>query len=186
MIFIAGNHDITLDPLFYKTEWNRFHKRQLTEEESRGWFLEEIKRYPNVIYLEDSAHTTLGGLWVYGSPWQPTFHRWSFNVDRGQPCRVLWERIPNKTDVLLTHGPPLGRGDKCFPLGFLAGCVDLLGEVQNRIKPDVHVFGHIHEGSGCSSDGTTDFINASTCTFAYRPTNSPVIFDLASKKDGTS
>ncbi|GMH67375.1 hypothetical protein TrRE_jg5859, partial [Triparma retinervis] len=147
--------------------------------ETREWFLREIQeRCPNVHYLEDQSHVTVGGIIVYGSPWQPTFHKWAFNLDRGQPCLSAWEKIPTETDVLLTHGPPLGRGDKCFPMGFRAGCVDLLHQVQDRIKPKVHVFGHIHEGFGASSDGTTDFINASTCTFAYRPTNKVVIFDI--------
>ena len=51
-------------------------------------------------------------------------------------------------DVLVTHGPPIGHGDECEG-GHRAGCVDLLAEVQNRIKPKYHVFGHVHEGSVC-------------------------------------
>ena len=87
--------------------------------------------------------------------------------------------------MLITHGPPLGRGDRvCGPKlpggGGIqrVGCVDLLDEVQTRVRPRVHVFGHVHEGYGVTSDGTTDFINASTCTFAYQPTNPPVVLDV--------
>ena len=57
-----------------------------------------------------------------------------------------WNLIPEDTDVLITHSPPLGFGDLCST-GIRAGCVDLLHSVQNRVKPKYHVYGHIHEGS---------------------------------------
>ena len=81
----------------------------------------------------------------YGSPQQPAFFDWAFNVERG-PAKIgkFGERIPADTDVLVTHGPPLGRGDLCSS-GLRAGCVDLLQHVQQRVKPKLHVFGHIHE-----------------------------------------
>ena len=62
------------------------------------------------------------------------------------------------------HGPPLGRGDQCHH-GGRAGCYDLLKAVQGKVKPRLHVFGHIHEGFGVSSDGTTTlFVNTSKNT----------------------
>ena len=33
-------------------------------------------------------------------------------------------------------------------------------------------------GYGVTSDGFTDFINASICTVNYKPANAPIIFDL--------
>ena len=53
--------------------------------------------------------------------------------------------IPDDTDVLITHTPPLGFGDLCSS-GIRVGCVELLHSVQQRIKPKYHVYGHIHEG----------------------------------------
>lgn len=53
--------------------------------------------------------------------------------------------IPDDTDVLITHTPPVGHGDLCSS-GVRAGCVELLTTVQKRVKPKYHVFGHIHEG----------------------------------------
>ena len=32
---------------------------------------------------------------------------------RGEPCAERWRSIPQETDVLITHGPPLGHGDRC-------------------------------------------------------------------------
>ncbi|EYC25053.1 hypothetical protein Y032_0012g1673 [Ancylostoma ceylanicum] len=43
------------------------------------------------------------------------------------------------------------------------GCVELLNSVCKRIKPKYHVFSHIHEGYGCTSDGYTKFINCCIC-----------------------
>ena len=58
------------------------------------------------------------------------------------------------------------------------GCVDLLNTVLYRVKPKFHVFGHIHEGYGMYTDGTTTFINASICTNKYQPKNLPIVFDI--------
>lgn len=140
--------------------------------------------------------------------------------------------------MLITHGPPVGHGDRCSGAN-RAGCVDLLREIQTRIKPRFHVFGHIHgkitqqprsepsseklsllplececvqmhmyaslslslpppnhkpfipppqhthtypsitiEGFGVTTDGQTKYVNASTCTFHYAPTNPAIVFDI--------
>ena len=123
------------------------------------------------------AGTSVDGIKVWGSPWQPEFCEWAFNLPRGQPLRAKWRLIPDDTDVLLTHGPPLGHGDQCAG-GHRAGCVDLLHEIQSRVRPAVHAFGHIHEGAGVTSDGATLYVNASTCNLRYRPVNPAVVVDV--------
>jgi Icc-related predicted phosphoesterase len=77
---------------------------------------------------------------------QPEFCKWAFNVPRGKACLDKWAHIPSGTDILITHTPPLGHGDLCCS-GIRAGCVELLTEVQSRVQPRYHVFGHIHEGN---------------------------------------
>jgi hypothetical protein len=47
-----------------------------------------------------------------------------------------------------------------------------------RIRPKVHVFGHIHEGYGVLKQNGTTFINASVCDERYRPFNAPIVIDL--------
>lgn len=59
-----------------------------------------------------------------------------------------------------------------------AGCVDLLDEVQTRVRPAVHAFGHIHEGAGVTTDGATLYVNASTCNLQYRPINPAIVLDV--------
>jgi len=135
-----------------------------------------MRAMPNCEYLCDSG-TSVEGIRVWGSPWQPEFGEWAFNLSRGAACRSKWAMIPAGTDVVMTHGPPLGHGDRCSS-GLRAGCIDLLDELQTRVQPAYHVFGHVHEGYGATTDGITNYINASTCTLHYRPDNQPICFDV--------
>ena len=46
--------------------------------------VEEMKaELTNCIYLQDST-TQIYGLKIYGTPWQPEFCGWAFNLPRGQ------------------------------------------------------------------------------------------------------
>ena len=58
---------------------------------------------------------------------------------------IIVLQIPVGTDILVTHTPPVGYGDRCAT-GVRAGCVELLNTVQKRVKPKYHIYGHIHEG----------------------------------------
>ncbi|MBA3534089.1 MAG: metallophosphatase domain-containing protein [Ardenticatenales bacterium] len=151
-VVIAGNHDFCFERLPNRC-------RQLLT---------------NAIYLEDES-VTLEGIKIYGSPWQPWFHDWAFNLARGEPLRRKWALIPPDTDILITHGPPLGHGDRTT-LNEVVGCADLLEAVQ-RLRPRYHLFGHIHEAYGVTRNEHTTFINASSCTFKYTATNPPIVFD---------
>jgi hypothetical protein len=64
-------------------------------------------RLTNAIYLEDSG-CEIEGLTFYGSPWQPWFGGWAFNLPRGEALAAMWALIPVGIDVLMTHGPPEG------------------------------------------------------------------------------
>ena len=81
------------------------------------------------------------------------------------------------------HGPPMGRGD-FTQHGIRAGCEDLLNAVQQRVKPKICCFGHIHEGHGASSDGVTTFVNCAICDVgkfplhSYSPVQPAIVIDL--------
>jgi Icc-related predicted phosphoesterase len=109
-------------------------------------------------YLEDAA-TTIEGVRLWGSPWQPEFFGWAFNLPRGPALRERWERIPEDLGILITHGPPRGIGDLVG--GEHAGCDDLLAAVR-RARPALHLFGHIHEAGGLWRDGASVFANVTT------------------------
>lgn len=40
---------------------------------------------------------------------QPWYYGWGFNLPRGQALLDKWNQIPDSTDILLTHCPPLGK-----------------------------------------------------------------------------
>ena len=130
---------------------------------------------PNVDYLQDSG-VKIDGVKFFGQPWTPTFFNWAFMLERGAAIAEKWALIPFGTDVVITHGPPLGVLDETVS-GEAAGCFDLLERVD-FIEPRVHVFGHIHEGHGEKRLGATTFINASVCDLHYRAVNPVRVFDL--------
>lgn len=138
---------------------------------------EEARRLiTNAHYLQDEE-ITIEGYKIYGSPWQPWFFDWAFNLRRGEPLREKWEKIPDDTDILITHGPPHGILDKVM-MGERVGCEELLLRLGSLEKLKLHVFGHIHEASGVHEHQGIKMVNASTCTLSYKPTNEPVVVEL--------
>jgi predicted phosphodiesterase len=128
-----------------------------------------------LVYLQDSG-ITVNGVKFWGSPWQPAFQNWAFNLPRGsEALGRWWTAIPNQTDVLITHGPPSGILDAVDSMHL--GCELLLQRVK-ELQPRLHIFGHIHEGAGICESGGTTFVNASICDAQYQPTNPIRVVDL--------
>jgi predicted phosphohydrolase len=128
----------------------------------------------DVHYLCDEG-VTLDGLRVWGSPWQPWFHDWAFNLPRGDALAAKWALAPEDVDVLVTHTPPHGVLDRCWD-GREVGCEALLAALP-RIRPRLHVFGHIHEAAGVALRGPTLHVNAASCDLSYRPTQPAVVVE---------
>jgi Icc-related predicted phosphoesterase len=174
-VVIAGNHDLSFD----KEKYHKFSKYHDTEE----GFPESIDDFKNsfiegvdgLFYLENSSVNLLGYK-IYGSPYTPTYFNWAFMKSDDELLNI-WKEIPDDTDIVITHGPPMYIGD-LTAMNINAGSLTLLKELQNRIKPKYHIFGHIHEGYGVYSDGLTTYINCSTMTLEYIPENFPIVFDL--------
>ena len=143
-----------------------------------------IEILSNGIYLKDSE-IIIDGIKFYGTPYQPRFFNWAFNLNRGAELKSKWDLIPNDTDVLITHGPPLGITHEVLDVdrvmeGDSVGCFDL-AEALKRVKPAFHICGHIHEGYGVYKIDDVTVINASTCTRRYAPTNKPIEFSVSRK-----
>ena len=130
----------------------------------------------NAIYLENSG-IEVAGLKIWGSPVQPEFNNWAFNVARGEAIRGYWKMIPAGTDVLVTHGPPFGVLDKSHPSSAHLGCEELAKAVE-QIKPRLHVFGHIHGGYGSITGDGTRFVNASVVNEAYQLIHQPQVVEI--------
>lgn len=153
IIVIAGNHDYC------------FERKS-----------EEAKTaLSNAIYIMDEA-VEVDGIKIYGSPWQPWFYDWAFNLHRGKPLKDKWDHIPEDTDILITHGPPFGHGDKTVG-GENVGCKDLLARIK-VVQPKIHLFGHIHEDQGITTEGPTMCVNASFVDFQYNFACAPFEIDI--------
>lgn len=104
------------------------------------------KHLSHATYLENSG-VTIEGIRFGGSPITPVIPYMAFAVERGAASRKFWDRIPEHTDVLITHGPPFRILDKEHILDSHIGCEQLTKAIQ-RVRPALHVFGHVHGGYG--------------------------------------
>lgn len=168
-VFIAGNHD-------------RMFENHPEEVEAL------INPYLNIDYIQDDEFVIYGdgpegnspndNIRIYGSPWQPEFYSWAFNLKRNSlELSGKWEAIPDNTDILVTHGPAFGTLDTVEgrPWDNL-GC-ELLAERIERLKPKIHVCGHIHSGYGYVFKDGTHFFNAAILDERYEYTQKPMTFD---------
>ncbi len=128
----------------------------------------------NARYLRDET-VVINGIKFYASPWQPVFLNMAFNL---YPPLLAekWALIPPDTDVLITHTPPFGYGDRTIRDEDV-GCADLRKRVE-QIKPRLHVFGHIHEAAGWYHNDYTTFINASSAGVGKHLAHPPVVYDF--------
>jgi Icc-related predicted phosphoesterase len=157
--FIAGNHDFG-----FQTE------PKMTKE--------VVGSYKDIVYLQDSflgyGVDTENYVKIYGSPWQPEFNGWAFNLPKdGWELEQAWDEIPDDVDILVTHGPAFGYLDTIMGQYDNLGC-ELLTKRIKTIKPKIHVCGHIHSGYGYVFDGDTHFINASVLDEQYQYTQKPL------------
>lgn len=171
-IMIAGNHDNFLQRGFSTTQEQA---SQLAEVQD---ILEECGY--DFEYLCDSG-TEFQGLKIWGSPWSVMFGnvnpRCKAFMARESKLEQMFKQIPEDTDILLTHTPPyliMDENKEGLPCGSLA----LRQQLDTRIFPKFHFFGHIHEHhgkkivlkrSGCGSEKNTRCFNVSYVDQNYKP-----------------
>ncbi|KAK0659133.1 Metallo-dependent phosphatase-like protein [Cercophora samala] len=157
-ILIAGNHDVLLDEAFLERYPERRYGETTRTKADLDW--------GSVTYLQDSTmtitvpkrrasneseHETKGTerkLTIYGSPYTPVYTPSAFQYP---PSPEFWSNsklgtLPPQDDlIIVTHGPPKFYLDqRDF---HRAGCPYLLQEIT-RLRPRLHVFGHIHAAYG--------------------------------------
>ena len=166
IIYIAGNHD-----------------HFLYDDSRYG----QIKTDPKwgIEYLCDSG-TEFEGLKIWGSPWSPYFDRVNPHctafMKPDKELSEIWKKIPDDTDILITHCPPFGIRDSiALPYDgklFHAGSMTLAAEMANRENvPKLWVWGHIHEAYGedlAIRGKECKMINCSHVNERYQPVNKPI------------
>jgi Icc-related predicted phosphoesterase len=147
---------------------------------------EAKKLLTNAHYLQD-AGAIVQGVKFYGSPWQPFFGGWAFNLPDGDPrygnfhrakayAQRCWAAIHENTEVLITHGPPQGTLDQTYG-GQMVGCPYLEDRIEELPDLKLHIFGHIHYSHGhitkriqlrkngflTTTEHPVQFVNAAIC-----------------------
>lgn len=164
-VLIAGNHEVVVP-------------------EKQPVLFEELCNQNGIIYLNDSS-VNIEGIKIHGSPVTPTFgYGWAFNRNRGKDIKKHWDLIEDGIDILVTHGPPhrILDGVERFTRNAEyeiehTGCQDLADAIK-RVKPQIHLFGHIHEGYGFVEQDGVKYYNASIVDRNYYPVNKPFIINL--------
>jgi len=162
-IVIAGNHDFVFE-----------RNPQIAEQVMT-----------NATYLRDSW-VEIDDVVFYGSPWQPVFLNWAFNLPRNGPeLEKKWSQIPSNTNILITHGPPYGILDVPAPPipekdRSSKGCEKLTEAIDDNqiMKPFIHIFGHIHGGYGHLEKDDVKYYNASVVNERYLVVNKPWVIEI--------
>lgn len=153
IIFTAGNHDRFMEDLY---------KKGITPAMPK-----------NVYYLLNSS-VEIEGIKIYGSPFTTYYNGWSF-MEFLPNLKKIWSKIPDDTDIIVTHGQPFGINDVVN--GISQGC-PALRDVVKEIKPKFYIGGHLHENGGkIYQDEHTTYINCSLMNEAYYMENDPVVIN---------
>ena len=129
---IAGNHDSYLDP--------RSRSKSDEGKELNWKSVKYLQHDSTTLHFPDRGDRRL---MVYGAPQIPMCGGSDFAFQYQRQCDAWKGVVPLETDILITHTPPRFHLD--LPRGM--GCEFLLGETW-KVRPKVHVFGHVHAGSG--------------------------------------
>lgn len=169
-IFVAGNHDSCLEGATVQDIQSRLS--------SCTYLCDSSTTYAGIKFYGSPFTASRLLTWARGFAESP------------RALRRRWDLIPDDTDVLITHMPPRGILDlasqrlanewptlfaiqttllppsTCSTCGFVHagrehwGCPHLRDTVLNRVKPYLHLFGHVHETNGTLQKDNTVFSNA--------------------------
>lgn len=161
-VFVAGNHD------------RKFHNEPYGSRD----YVKDLCAGGNIFYLEESE-CVIEGLRFWGSPWTPKYGEGAFGLKYADAYAAHWQKMPEGIDVLVTHGPPRGILDT-LANGRHVGD-DVLRRTVERVRPRLHVFGHVHTGWGRAEKDGIVYVNAALSNeqhWDYKIVNQPIVVDL--------
>lgn len=125
----------------------------------------------NIHFLVDNG-IRINNVNFWGSPVTPGDGNWAFNKKRGSELLMHWNKIPENTHFLITHGPPYGLLDEVEDKQHI-GCEELIKRIQDLKIPN-HIFGHVHNDYGIVRTKNTVFINSASLDGRHRHINAPL------------
>lgn len=167
IFFVPGNHD---------GQFEQFDVAKGTLSNARVLFDEAVE---------------FDGYKIYGSPWTNTFFDWYFMKDRDK-IGEMWDKIPDDTNILLTHQPPFMLLDRAHEYIknkrnqedtkkiINVGCKELRKTCMTRLKKlKLNCFGHLHmDGGKWVEENGIIFSNGAVLNDYYYMTNGPNVIDL--------
>lgn len=168
-ILVPGNHDMVLyEPMdrLYRRIRKYGKNNILMRQFSQIMHAKSVlHKYRHHFYFLVNSGIKIEGIHFYGHC------HCNKSVKKWDTCDNSSHSIPIKTDVLITHVPPYGILDNNL------GCKKLLRSVK-KVKPYIHVFGHVHEHGGnmvVDNNNHTFFVNCSIMDEQYRVKNKPIL-----------
>jgi hypothetical protein len=117
---------------------------------------------------------------VWATPWSSQFMDWAFMKPPADLERI-YAQIPEQIDILVSHQPPYGFGDRYRhqPSGRAEhlGSRELLAAID-RIRPKLVICGHIHDGHGRFDYDGVPIYNVSILDEQYRLVHEPTVIDF--------
>lgn len=171
IVLVPGNHELKFEESF---------------PESREW----VTNHCSKAHLLVDESVVIDGIKIHGSPVTPWFCDWAWNRSSGKdgyhmngksffpkPIKPHWDKIPDDTNILITHGPPYGILDETTyangdPKPGNLGCEELMNRIKELKDLDLHFFGHIHAPGGTQvHKNGVSYYNAAICDETYFPGN---------------
>jgi len=165
-VLVCGNHEVMISKQFH--------------------VLQQMCQSKNIRLLDNSA-VEIEGLKIWGSPYSVLFGDWVF-MDTDDKLAAIWKQIPGDADLVITHTPAFGVLVYSLMGHNNCGSASLLTELE-RIKPLLHMCGHIHESRGLQVISGTPTISANGAVVSanaraveYKPYLFEISIDDAGKK----
>lgn len=168
-IITPGNHDMFADPKYQAAYRDMNFSVQ----------------WPSNAKLLLNSGCEFNGLRFWGTPNVPIInHRWAFESD-DETLRRRFSAIPEKVDVLVSHGPPRISGqalDISLEYGVDSpafGSYELAAAVFDK-KPRYMFCGHIHSGQhGRTAFNGTAIYNVSRVDESYEIAYEPAVVEIS-------
>lgn len=137
------------------------------------------------ILVDEATHVPTGvasfSVSVWGTPWSNQFMDWAFMKEPPDLARI-YASIPDGIDILVSHQPPFGHGDRNIDVD--SGRVQHLGSREllaaiGRVRPKLVICGHIHDGHGRYEYDRVAIHNVCIVDERYRLVHDPTVIEFA-------